>query len=334
MTDIPPIHGLESADELLREQAALWFSRMRGPDADSCRSEFEAWLARDNRHHRAYNRVAEIFSAGKTLRGQELLPEGKPRARVAVFTAFVAVILATGIGASFFVALHREQLAENNVASPLRFVTGRGEVRTVRLPDGSSVTLDTDSLLTLAYDASGRRLRLLRGRARFDVAHEPRSFVVAAGDGRVTAHGTLFDVRILRDRAVEVRLIDGIVDVEIAGEARPVIAAMRVTRLEPGQGLSFKGSVLTSPATVVPEYDLNWPNHLMDYDGAPLSKVIIDANRNSSIQIRLGDAGLNDLRVSGIFRVDNTEKLAERLGATFDLTVDRSNPSEIVLRDR
>src|SRR3546814_5749054 len=65
-----------------------------------------------------------------------------------------------------------------------------GEIRTVALEDGSRVTLDTDTILHIAYSPTERGLKLERGRARFDVSYDAsRPFVVFAGGGSITAHG-------------------------------------------------------------------------------------------------------------------------------------------------
>src|SRR3546814_15110866 len=73
-----------------------------------------------------------------------------------------------------------------------------GEIRTVALEDGSRVTLDTDTILHIAYSPTERGLKLERGRARFDVSYDAsRPFVVFAGGGSITAHGTVFDVAVV-----------------------------------------------------------------------------------------------------------------------------------------
>src|SRR3546814_8581176 len=78
---------------------------------------------------------------------------------------------------------------------------------TVALEDGSRVTLDTDTILHIAYSPTERGLKLERGRARFDVSYDAsRPFVVFAGGGSITAHGTVFDVAVV-DRHVSVALL-------------------------------------------------------------------------------------------------------------------------------
>src|SRR3546814_20744980 len=73
----------------------------------------------------------------------------------------------------------------------------------------SKLTIDTDTLVTIDFGQTARHLRLEHGRARFEVAHEARPFVVDAGEVVVIARGTVFDVSYLEDRRVKVQLLHG-----------------------------------------------------------------------------------------------------------------------------
>jgi transmembrane sensor len=74
--------------------------------------------------------------------------------------------------------------------------TGTGQVRTVRLDDGSIVALNARSAIDVVYSGSSRRIVLLAGEAYFQVAHDSlgRPFEVDAGHVVVTDLGTRFDV--------------------------------------------------------------------------------------------------------------------------------------------
>jgi transmembrane sensor len=85
----------------------------------------------------------------------------------------------------------------------------------VRLGDGSTVLLNTDTALSLADDEETRRLRLHHGQAVFTVAPDPdRPFEVEAAGGRIRALGTVFEVyenagRVaitVQEHAVQVRI--------------------------------------------------------------------------------------------------------------------------------
>src|SRR5690606_28626324 len=117
--------------------------------------------------------------------------------------------------------------------------TGVGEQRTVTLEDGSRVSLNTATRLSLHFDRGVRRVRLQSGEALFEVARDPgRPFVVESGDRQVRALGTAFIVR--RDAGrIAVTLMEGSVEVAPVGgtagdEAVSVAQVPRDAPPEPG----------------------------------------------------------------------------------------------------
>src|SRR3546814_8728315 len=87
-------------------------------------------------------------------------------------------------------------------ADGIQYATRLGEIRTVKLSDGSKLPIDTDTLVTIDFGQTARHLRLEHGRDRFEVAHEERPFVLDAGDGVVIARGAVFDGSYLASRRV------------------------------------------------------------------------------------------------------------------------------------
>lgn len=333
--------------EQLREQAAGWFSRMRRPDADDFRDEFEAWLAAEPEHLAVYNRISGRFSDAKVLRADAGFQPHKPatsgaswwRKPALVSSVAAILILIAGwlvVSTDSFHSGPSPLIAErtNGVANPSQLATARGEIRTVRLADGSRVTLDTDSLLTVAFSSARRQLRLERGRARFDVAHESRPFVIAAGDGTVTARGTLFDVAIDPRNSVRVVLLRGAVDVANLTRSEAVSPAPAIRKLTPGNAVEYGPAGSAIEPIAFAKAQPSWPEGLVDFDQAPLSDIIEQANRYSSLHISLGDPALATLKISGRFRINDAERLAENAAQVFNLSVDRSTPGEIVLSPR
>ena len=72
----------------------------------------------------------------------------------------------------------------------------------------------------------------------------------------------------------------------------------------------------------------------MDFNSISLGELVHLANAGSSRPIRIADEATARLRVSGMFRMDDTNLLSQRLAALFHLRVDTSNPAEIVLAPR
>lgn len=323
-----------AAEERLRQEASAWFARMRREDAGRFKAEFDAWLA-DPAHLGAYNRIAERFSNAKVLRtstvaDEAMMPAGSRGRRRMLLPG--AAVLVLGAIALF--------LAFSMIGAPIpgpgsatvQYATVRGEIREVRLADGSRVTLDTDSLLAVSFASEIRRLRLERGRVRFDVAHEHRPFVVAAGEGTVTARGTVFDVAVADDRSVHVALLKGVVDVALPKPKAAIGGRSALRRLRPGEEVAYDAHTIMNTPRVLLAQEASWPEAMIDFDNAPLAEIVARANLYSATRLTLGDSSLGALRASGHFRINDPDRLAANLAGVFDLQVDRSEPGEIVLR--
>lgn len=325
----------EDGGEALAREAAHWFARMRSPDAQDSRAEFEAWLAEDSRHRAAYNRTSEIFAMGKLLSEPgEPVPVPAPVRRHWALAIVLVIAVAFVVGISGWIAVRPTGPASDargavaGSTDHRRVSTIAGEARVVRPGDGSTVQLGDQTVLDVDIAGRQRSLRLVHGQARFEVAHEPRPFIVFAGGGSVTARGTIFEVALTRAGKVDVRLLQGAVDVALPREtsARPAIR-----KLAAGEGVSFVARPEVA-ATPTPPAGMNAaPSAARDFDATPVAELVALANHGATRPIRLADASLGSQRVSGRFRVDDTELLARRLGALFHREVSESDPREIVL---
>src|SRR5690606_33208159 len=108
--------------------------------------------------------------------------------------------LVGGFAAVAVAALLAVGLNHDRVTAPGTFVaqysTPHGENRNFVLPDGTSVTLGADSVLSVHYRPDTRSLDLVSGEAFFKVTHDSnRPFVVQVGVARIEDLGTEFDVR-------------------------------------------------------------------------------------------------------------------------------------------
>lgn len=318
----------------LRDEAAEWFAVMRGPEAAARHDDFQRWLGASAFHLEAYNRVAETFSLGKALKhgtpaapaSRLGTPGGQTSARGGWAMASAAALLVALLsGAWTMLPRHAAQRQKASIAatigserSPgqLEIRTKVGEIKQFRLADGSVATLDTDSLVLASLGDKARELTLLKGRARFEVAHEARPFLVSAGGGTIKAVGTIFDVALLARGRVDVRLFRGAVDVAVQ---RDTSRGAHKRRLMPGEVLSFSGKGAFEVSSLTPSADARWPDGLRDFNGAPLQRVLAEANRYSNVELRAASAEVADIRISGTFRVDNVPVLAENIAEVLGL---------------
>jgi len=330
--------GGRSADDVRRE-ASEWIARMRGPEAEMSRLEFERWRARDPRNRAAYAGMEQISRLSGRLSdtplGRAHLAKvnrrpfyAMPGPRVAFASVIVALLL--GGGATLLWRAEGPQpVAVAQASAP--FETRVGEIRTMRLADGTTVTLDTDSAIEPVFTGQARVVRLSRGRARFDVAHEAgRPFMVEAGGRAIIDRGTLFDV-VLGREGVRVVLLRGAVDIRDR-KARAIGAP--IARLVPGQVFADAPAAGVAQVSATPGGSDQWVKGMLSFDGASLEDVLAAANRYSAHKIRLGEPALAGLRVTGTFHATPTDALAAILAATFNLRVEHDARGDFILHAR
>jgi len=207
------------------------------------------------------------------------------------------------------------------------FATGKGEHRTVKLADGSTVELNAGTRLSVTLGADDRRVTMPEGEAVFDVAADKaRPFLISAGDRTVRVVGTRFDVR-HRGDAISVTVERGVVEVRPADGI-----AGRVFRLHPGQRLDTRQgepAVQLSPAD--PEQVESWRTGRLIYRDQQLGDVVADLNQQFEKPIVLEDPALARTRVSGVLVLDNQSAVIRRLALLAPIT---ALPSErgILLR--
>jgi transmembrane sensor len=209
---------------------------------------------------------------------------------------------------------------------PTVYETRIGERRTVMLADGSRVTLDTASKVAVRLDRNRRSITLAEGQALFDVEHDrSRPFVVTAGDARVTALGTRFDVR-LSGQGARVTLVEGRVAVETYG-ARP-----KRWTLAPDQRI-VTTSKNPAPARTDAASAVSWASGRLTFDNTPVSVAVAEVNRYTMTPIRLEAQAIAQVPVSGVFDTGDVEGFVAALQDLYGVEVRRGQAGGVVLRD-
>ena len=223
------------------------------------------------------------------------------------------------------------------------FQTAIGQHEEIVLPDDSVMTLNTNSEVTVHYDAEERRVRLLKGEAHFVIAPAPeRPFSVVARSGTVRAVGTAFNVYLKGD-VVEVTVTEGVVEVlpnalpdaddeaEASAPRTPPRVAAPVAaaeRLRKGQKLEY-GETIESVSSVDPgelARKLAWQAGMLDFQGDSLAEVIEEASRYTETQITIEDPEIESLHVTGYFRAGDIDTLLELIDSNERVAVRRITP--------
>lgn len=174
---------MNDGDDCRREAAGWMILLQERPDDDAVQAEFERW----RRAPACDAAWRELDHVGNLIRQADALNSVTPvrfaRRRTAILPAAItACFVALFAGWAFL---------------PLAFAdvtTGTGQMRVLRLADGSRVTLAPRS--AIALDGPSRQIRLLSGAAFFQVRHDAaHPFRVLAGEAEATDLGTAFEVR-------------------------------------------------------------------------------------------------------------------------------------------
>jgi transmembrane sensor len=301
------------------QEAAEWAARVdRGLSSDE-QSDLDAWLAGDVRRVGAYGRMRAIAlrteraaALGSAYRPADFAPRRSTRPSRRKLLLAGGAMAAGMAGAAV--------LGWTWYASG-RFQTRKGQMRQVALADGSVVTLNTASLVSVDFSGRRREVRLLTGEALFDVAHDKaRPFVVVAGMTEARAVGTSFSVLHLPGKAVQVLVREGVVEVTRTDE--PTAAPMRVnvnmcaiSSAETPRGAATALSVAAVPEEGVSRA-LAWRDGRIAFEGETLAAAAAEFARYSDIRIVVEDPALAREEIAGLYETDDPVGFARAVAAS------------------
>lgn len=311
-------------DEML-EAASMWRQRMDRDDwsvEDDAR--LEIWLQADERHAAAFETIGDVRGV---FEDNAALPE-LIAARRAVLGRFQRRAASPRVGwravwgwggraaAAFAVAAVLGVAAVSVATRGDVYRTGLGERRVVVLEDGSVLSLDAMSVVSVRYSDAERRLILKRGQARFDVAHDTsRPFSVIARDRKVIATGTAFNIDMVSPE-VRVTLIEGRVLVlpEVRGLLSTPSSSAKAVELQPGQALVASA---TQPGNIVTQTEIGeataWQEGQLLFEDEPLGQAVERVNRYTSRKISVADAEAAAIKISGGFNAGDVKTFLEAL---------------------
>jgi transmembrane sensor len=208
--------------------------------------------------------------------------------------------------------------------------TSRGEQRSIVLSDGSVVQLNTLSTLVIHFDKDRRRVELPQGEALFRVAHDPaRPFDVQTPFAVVRAVGTEFNVYNRAD-STQVSVIEGKVRIAAVSVAQkspfsPGLAlrddahlsgtgsTQGAIPLAAGQQVTMSSAAEPKPIPANASTTTAWVQRRIVLDNDSVQTAVDQFNRYNRVQIHVQDEELANLRISGVFDVDDPQALVKYL---------------------
>jgi transmembrane sensor len=327
----------------IAECAAAWRLREEVGLGASEQAALDQWLAESPQHRQAYSDVLWALDATQRhAASPELmacrqaalpLPDEARQGRWRGWAVMAASLALALIGTQTLMhdVLPTSLWDWRQDTAPI-YRTAIGERSVIALPDGSVATLDTNSVLQLAYNDRERGIRLLQGQALFEVAKkQPRPFQVYAQGQRITALGTIFNVRV-DDEKVRVALVEGIVRVRSGPTASNAVA--REVIMTPGEVVEARAAspLIARPADA--KSAVSWRAGMLVFNDTPLGDAVAEINRYTAQPVLLGDAAIGELRVSGVFKSSDPQRFAQIISATFALEVEQAQDGSPILKLR
>jgi transmembrane sensor len=330
--------------EAIAAEAAAWLARRdRGFTAGE-QDAYLDWLRADARHSLAVSRLEAAWHTLDQL--QEWRPADgdrpnpdllavRPRRVLRRWFAPLAVAATFAVGFMVFSPLWKSYRNAEVTTAVVRL----SEMRT--LPDGTVVELNRGAEISIDFSGPERLVRLLQGEAHFTVAKmgPNRPFTVMAGNVRVRAVGTVFNVRMLSE-SVDVLVTEGKVRIDPPGSVDPGFPLVLNARmLDAGQRASVNlAEPSPAPPTVVDatpaeiEETLRWQGLRLVFRETPMADVIEQFNRHGSSTFVLADRDLASIRIEGNFRADNAEAFVRLLQEVFTVEATPDGHGRLVLR--
>ncbi|MEP9357525.1 FecR domain-containing protein [Sphingomonas sp. KR3-1] len=308
-----------------RDAAAQFVARMdSGNWTDADEALLQAWLAEDPMRQGLLLQMQAQWLALAPTAAEADLPFEEDAEEASLRWARRGVLggLVAASAAAAFVGLRWS-------GAPAEYATRLGEIRRLPLSDGSVMTINSGSNLTVAMAKQARQVELTQGEAWFEVAKDAhRPFVVAAGNVRVRAVGTAFSVR-RRETGVEVQVTEGVVETWSDGDQslhmrlvagdRAMISAHAVVDYETGISSSVDRA-------------LAWRSGMIDLNGRTLAAAAEEFNRYNPRQIIIADPRIAREEFDGLFRINDPEGFAEAVKASLGVSVDLSEPGLIRIK--
>ncbi|MFW3899269.1 FecR domain-containing protein [Pseudomonas bharatica] len=299
-------------DPLILGEAADWLVQLQsGAPTDADHRAIQLWCKRSPQHALAWQRAEALLGDLHALPGSlasdtfRRLHHSKRVGRRQALHRLGLFLLA---GPALWMA-YRE-LPWQQWSADQR--TAIGEQKSVVLPDGTQLLINTGSAVNIAFNAHERRIKLLEGELLISTAKDPtRSLVLETRHGTARALGTRFSVRIEGQQS-HVFVTEGAVEMHPAQASGALI-------LNAGEQGSF-GRETLSPAQPLDTAALSWEHGMLLARTMRLDDLLAELGRYRRGVLRChGDVAA--LTVSGAFPVKDTDASLRLLQDTLPIRI-------------
>ncbi len=328
-------------EDMKSHEAEYWYAHLESGDATEADfATFDRWLAAHPENALSFEAICTVNESVMTLDHlAELEPihRGSRREQRAGLWGWLqapalatATLLMVVVGFSLYSGVLPLWVLDRS-----EYSTQVGEIRNLRLADGSDVALGARSEIEVVLYRGERRVKLVQGEAFFSVAKDKiRPFYVDTDGTEVKVVGTRFNVH-SGEKTVTVDVEEGRVKVAKASSVLQSLLGQgdsSAAVLGAGQQVkSLSGGEISNPVEIDSDEVASWRQGVLRYDNVPLSQVINDVNRYSTTPITIGDPSLAEEAVTLAFRTNQIEDMLDSLSALLPIKIERTTDGKIKL---
>ncbi len=289
-------------------RAAAWMARLWSGEASSAEeAECTHWRAESPEHERAWQEL-QVFDRKLDELPREVAQRVLREPAAPAWQKRDSLRRLLGLGIVLGGASQMLRSTDTWQRSMADYATATGEIREIRLADGTHLVLGTATTLDVRFDEHERRIELTRGEVLITTAHDParvrRPFRVYGRHGRVEALGTRFSIR--QDEASSrVSVFEGLVELRRARSPDLPI------RIAAGEATQYTGEVVMPPSGVQ-ESAAAWSNGVLLAENMRVADFIAELSRYRPGLLRC-DPAVAELRVSGVFSLRDTDRALQNL---------------------
>ncbi|WP_394672161.1 FecR domain-containing protein [Limnobacter sp.] len=318
--------------EAVLDQALEWqVTLSSGECSEQDKEAFKLWLIAHPTHAETWNKLTDNLGklskipAALTRNVQHLANQELQRRRQ--WLKSVGALLITGTSAF---ALSNTPQSKIHLA---QYRTTKGEIRTLELPDGSSLTLNSASAVGIHFTSQVREVVLHTGEIQLLSAKQsstnPAPLQVRVREGVTRAIGTRFTVKRHSHYSlgsVDVAVQEGMVEVS------PKILGAQPLRLKAGEAVQFDSHKVGTPATIKNSAHA-WTKGLLIAERQSLCNFLKELQRHRPGVIRC-DPAVADLLISGVFPLNNTDYVLETVANTLPVQIRQLTPYWTIVEHR
>ncbi len=246
-----------------------------------------------------------------------------PVLKPALVSIFILSIIAIGI-----LFLNRDvSKPQLNIVS-----TSNNEYKNIKLPDGSTVYLNSESNIKFLSKSNGdrkvfsnsERKIILSGEAFFSVTKNKNPFIITTENAKITVLGTKFDV-LSRDDNTRVVVKEGKVNLSPKDMSNKGIYLIKDQL-----GTINKNAEPTSPKEVDAGYFLGWMTGNLVFYRTPVQEIITDLERRYNVNISLQADSLKNYTLTGSFKNNDADSAVSMVCLALGLDFEKQNENYII----